>query len=225
MKDFLMNNRLELIKKCRAIAVIRENSFAKGLLVAEALVRCGLPAIEVTLTTPGAFEIIQEIKNNSLNNSSNNLTNNSGKEILFGLGSLLHKADLEKGISLGVSFYASPVGIAELINLAKENSILSMPAGLTPTEIYNLHLLGADIIKVFPAPNPNYIKSILSTMPWLRLAPSGGITDLNVKEFLANGAYVLNIGGWLTNGLITDFNGILQIDEVELLQRISAVFV
>ena len=78
----------------------------------------------------------------------------------------------------------SPVIDDETIRATKERRVISIPGAFTPTEIYKAFMLGADIIKVFPASsNVSYIKEVRAPLPHIPLMPTGGITLQNIQEF------------------------------------------
>lgn len=170
----------------RIIAVIREKNPAHVVPLIDGLYKAGITTIEITLTTPGATEFIQEYAHR--------------EDLLMGVGSLLHVQEAEQVFAAGAEFYASPCTDPEIIGIAHDADALAMPGGMTPNELWHAHKAGADLIKVFPMPphGPAYLRSLTGPMPELRFAPSGGITNENANELLQAGAAALNVGSWLT---------------------------
>ncbi|MBL0331806.1 MAG: bifunctional 4-hydroxy-2-oxoglutarate aldolase/2-dehydro-3-deoxy-phosphogluconate aldolase [Chlorobiota bacterium] len=200
MKDFLMNLKLE-----KLIAVVREPSFERGLEITNSLLEIGVKNIEITLTTPNAFKIVEALIIND-------------KNIFVGIGSVFTKNELLKGIDLGISFYASPIFNKDLVELAKNKNVISMPGALSPTEIFQANALGADIIKIFPMPcdGVNFIKSILAPMPFLKIAPSGGVNHENICDYINAGATAVNVGTWLTSGSKIDITNKFNLLKISL---------
>ena len=89
------------------VAVIRADSSAQLLHVAEALQKGGLPAREVTMTTPNALPVIEEV------------TKKFGKEILMGVGTVLDTETCRAAILAGAEFVVTPVLRPEIITLCR----------------------------------------------------------------------------------------------------------
>jgi 2-dehydro-3-deoxyphosphogluconate aldolase/(4S)-4-hydroxy-2-oxoglutarate aldolase len=77
--------------------------------------------------------------------------------------------------------------------------VISIPGAFTPTEIYQAHNFGADIIKVFPAISPEYISNILGPLSGFRLIPTGGVSVNNIGNFLRAGSFAVGVGSSLVN--------------------------
>lgn len=170
----------------KLIAVIREKTPNHVELLADALSQIGITAIEITLTTPGALALIAKLSGQ--------------KGLLVGAGSVLTTDQAKEAFSAGAQFYASPCFNPDVLSIAQQEEVISMPGGFTPTELFAAWNAGADIVKLFPVPSNGvaWIRSILAPMPEIRLAPSGGITADNAHNYIQAGATVLNVGSWLT---------------------------
>lgn len=170
----------------RIIAVLRFDHAGECLRAAEAVAAGGIAILEVTLTTPGAFEIIAALARRA--------------ELIVGVGSVRTAADLEEAAGAGARFIASPITDVAIVERARALGLVTMPGALTPTEIDRAWRAGADLVKVFPMPHEGaaYIRAVLGPMPEVRLAPSGGVTHLTAASLLDAGAAALNIGSWLT---------------------------
>jgi 2-dehydro-3-deoxyphosphogluconate aldolase/(4S)-4-hydroxy-2-oxoglutarate aldolase len=182
-KDQILN----LIYTNKIIAVVRLKGEDNAIKVAEALVEGGIKIIELTLTTPNAFEIIKE------------LSNLMDQDVLIGAGSVLNVEMAEKAIKSGAKFIVSPISNFDLIEVAHSNNLPVMLGAYTPTEIFSATKNGADIVKVFPADGlgMNYFKSIKAPMPNLNIMPTGGVTLSNVNEWIKAGASAVGIGSAL----------------------------
>lgn len=170
-----------------AVAVIRMSDSKKLRKVVDSIREGGVHAIEITMTTPGALKIIEEMA------ASNDGT------FHLGIGSVLDAGTAQQAIDAGARFVVSPVMKPEIIQTAHQNGIPAMPGAFTPTEILTAHELGADIVKVFPADvvGMAFFKAIKAPMPHLQLMPTGGVTLTNAGDWLKAGACAVGIGGAL----------------------------
>lgn len=170
-----------------AVAVIRMSDAKKLRKVVDSIREGGVDAIEITMTTPGALTIIEEMA-----------AANEGAYHL-GVGSVLDAGTTQRAIDAGAQFIVSPVMKPEIIHAAHRNDVPAMPGGFAPTEIYAAHEQGADIVKVFPADvvGMAFFKAIKSPMPQLQLMPTGGVTLTNAGDWLKAGACAVGIGSAL----------------------------
>src|SRR5690554_4157823 len=131
--------REEILKKIvdnGALAVIRLKDGKKFPKVAEAIYKGGVISIELTMTTPNAFELLKEADKEF------------GKEMMLGMGSVIAVDDLKKAVDSGAKYIVSPIFKPELVEAAHKNNVLSMPGAFTPTEIQTAYEAGADVVKV-----------------------------------------------------------------------------
>jgi 2-dehydro-3-deoxyphosphogluconate aldolase/(4S)-4-hydroxy-2-oxoglutarate aldolase len=169
------------------IPVIRAPS-ASGLAdIARALMAGGVPIAEVTMTVPGAVEGIR------------GLAAEFGPDLLVGVGSVTMPEQAEDAADAGAQFIVSPVTVPEVIQAARRLDKAVVPGAFTPTEIWSAWSQGADVVKVFPADvgGPEYFRSILAPMPFLRLSPTGGVTVETAGAFIKAGAVTLGAGSAL----------------------------
>ena len=177
---------LQRIKSEKVIALIRADSSASLLECARALAAGGLTCIELTMTTPNAIECCAQVAKELPN-------------VLLGLGTVLDADTARQGIAAGAKFIVTPCLRPTVIAACREAGVPVLSGALTPTEAYNAHELGADIIKVFPAEffGPAYIKSLKAPFPKLEFMPTGGVTPETVGEFLKAGAFATAAGSAL----------------------------
>ncbi len=171
------------------IAILRADSSEHLLAVAEALLSGGVTAMEVTMTTPGALEIIGEVNRRF------------GAQILMGVGSVLDPETARLAILAGAQFVVTPVVRPEVIRVCNRYSKPIACGALTPTEALLAHDSGADFVKIFPADQfgPSYIRNILAPLPMLQVVPTGGVTPENAGDFLAAGSVALGVGSSLVS--------------------------
>ncbi|HNZ36198.1 MAG: bifunctional 4-hydroxy-2-oxoglutarate aldolase/2-dehydro-3-deoxy-phosphogluconate aldolase [Candidatus Marinimicrobia bacterium] len=171
------------------VAVIRLDSGEKLPGIISALRQGGINALEITMTTPGALEIIK------------NFAAQTGKDFLIGAGSVLDAETARLAILNGAQFIVGPIFNPEVIRMCHRYDKPAIPGAFTPTEILTAWEQGADLVKVFPttALGPSYIKDILGPLPQVKLLPTGGVTLENAAEFIRSGACCLGVGTALLN--------------------------
>ncbi|RPJ02153.1 MAG: bifunctional 4-hydroxy-2-oxoglutarate aldolase/2-dehydro-3-deoxy-phosphogluconate aldolase [Candidatus Aminicenantes bacterium] len=151
---------------------------------AAALRRGGVTAIEITMTVPGAVDIIRE------------MVRTKPQGTLVGAGTILDAGTATEVIAAGADFVVSPVTDRDTIQACREAGVLVAPGAFTPTEIVAAWRAGADIVKVFPATSlgPQFFRDLRGPLPFIRLMPTGGVTLENARLFLAAGACAVGIG-------------------------------
>ena len=171
------------------IAIIRADSSDQLLEAAEALLDGGITAIEVTMTTPNALEVIRDA------------SVTFGDRILMGVGTVLSEEVCVSAILAGAQFVVTPVTKPEVIRVCHRYGKPIASGAYTPTECLLAHESGADFVKLFPAEQlgPAYIKSILAPLPMLRIIPTGGVTPETAPAFLEAGSVALGAGSALVS--------------------------
>jgi 2-dehydro-3-deoxyphosphogluconate aldolase/(4S)-4-hydroxy-2-oxoglutarate aldolase len=170
-----------------AVAVIRMSNSERLLRVADAVRKGGLSAIEITMTTPNALQVLEKC------------SQSLGDEIILGVGSVLDAETARLAIDAGARYVVSPIFKLEIIREAHRHDVPAMPGTFTPTEIQLAHESGADIIKVFPADvlGMAFFKGVMAPMPHLKLMPTGGVSLTNAGEWLKAGACAVGVGSAL----------------------------
>jgi 2-dehydro-3-deoxyphosphogluconate aldolase / (4S)-4-hydroxy-2-oxoglutarate aldolase len=159
-------------------------------MAAEAVAEGGIPIVEITMTVPGAVDVIRELAK----------SNSSG--ILIGAGTVLDAEVARRCRDAGAQFLVSPALNVETIEFATKENLLIMAGALTPTEIVKAWKAGADFVKVFPCGQvggAKYIKAIKGPLPQIPLVPTGGVNLSTAAEFLEAGAEALGVGGELVH--------------------------
>lgn len=183
------------------IAILRADSSAQLLSVAEALHEGGVTAMEVTMTTPGALEVVAAIAERFRAIAAT-------VRPLIGVGSVLDPETCRAAILAGADFIVTPTLSVPTIRVANRYGKPIVSGAYTPTEALHAYENGADCIKIFPAENlgPGYIRNVLAPMPHLPLIPTGGITVENLDTWVKAGSVAVGIGSalvekqWLTTG-------------------------
>jgi len=185
---------VQIIEESGVIAIMRAQSSGQLLQAADAIQAGGVQAIEVTMTTPGALEVIAEARKRY------------GAELLFGAGTVLDPETGRAAILAGAQFVVAPTLNLGLIELCRRYSIPVMPGAYTPTEALTAWEAGADIVKIFPADvgGPAYLKAIRAPLPQLKLCPVGGVDLDTAADFIKSGAACLGVGSALINQKLLD---------------------
>jgi 2-dehydro-3-deoxyphosphogluconate aldolase/(4S)-4-hydroxy-2-oxoglutarate aldolase len=176
-----------LIKDIGIIPGIRVSSYDDGHFAAEAVTAGGIPIVEITMTVPGAVELITHLVKHH-------------PKMIVGAGTVL---DLEKArlcIDSGVSFLTSPGLNLKIIELAAKEEIAILPGALTPTEIVTAWQAGADFVKVFPCAQhggDSYIKALKAPLPDVLMIAAGGVNQQTAANFILAGASAIGVGGEL----------------------------
>jgi 2-dehydro-3-deoxyphosphogluconate aldolase / (4S)-4-hydroxy-2-oxoglutarate aldolase len=188
------NNAIEMMRESGVIAIMRAQASDQLLRAAEAVLAGGVNAIEVTLTTPGALQVIEQA------------AKTFGSDVLFGAGTVLDPESARAAILAGAQFMVSPTLNVATIELCRRYSVPVLPGAYTPTEILAAWEAGADIVKVFPASigGPAFIKALKAPLPHIRLAPVGGVDLTNTADFIRAGAEVVGVGGELIGQKLLD---------------------
>jgi len=182
-------SQLKRVLDCGIVAIIRTQESRKLLEVAQALADGGVSVIEITMSVPGALEILKQIRQAL------------GEQIVLGAGTVLDAETARAVLLAGADFVVSPTLALDVIHLCRRYDKLVFPGAFTPTEILSGWEAGADVVKVFPAEvvGPSFFKALRGPLPHVRLMPTGGV-DLNTAgEFLRAGACCLGIGGQLVD--------------------------
>jgi len=178
---------LQRIVEIGIVPVIRVASSEDALAAAEAVSQGGIPIVEITMTVPGAIEVIQSL-------------NQRRTDLLIGAGTVLDAATARQCFAAGAQFLASPGLDLETVEVARSQGKVMFAGALSPTEVIAAWKANADFVKVFPSSavgGPKYIASLKGLFPEAQLVPSGGVSLETAPEFILAGASALAAGGEL----------------------------
>jgi 2-dehydro-3-deoxyphosphogluconate aldolase/(4S)-4-hydroxy-2-oxoglutarate aldolase len=178
------------------VAVIRLKDPGKLRAVVDAIAEGGVRALEVTMTVPGAVDLIR------------GLASSLPAGFLLGAGTVTDAATAKAVIDAGACFVVGPVFRPDVIEACHERDVPAMPGCFSPTEILAAHECGADIIKVFPATmlGPQYLKDVRAPLPQVKLMPTGGVTLDNAGEWIRAGAVAVGLGSSLLDAKAIESN-------------------
>lgn len=195
------------------VAVVRAESSEQALKIADACMKGGVAAIEITFTVPGAAEVIKELAKVYSNG-----------EILLGAGTVMDAETARTAILAGAQYVVSPYLNIDTVKLCNRYRVPCMPGAMTIKEVVEAMEAGADIIKIFPGElfGPQIIKAILGPIPYAKLMPTGGVSLDNVEEWIKAGAVAVGVGSALTKGAKSgDYEAITRTAQ-EFIARIRA---
>ncbi|MGQ0794353.1 MAG: bifunctional 4-hydroxy-2-oxoglutarate aldolase/2-dehydro-3-deoxy-phosphogluconate aldolase [Deltaproteobacteria bacterium] len=189
---------IEIIMKNKIVAVIRAESAARAVELADWCASGGIKIIEITFSFPEAAAAIRDL---------------SGRgDILVAAGTVLDVATAKLAARSGAKFIVSPHTDADIINFAKSEGLAVASGALTSNEIVGAWKLGADFVKIFPVKSvggASYIKAIKEPLPFVNVMTTGGVTTENFLEYIQHGASVVGIassffgGGELSSHLVS----------------------
>ena len=180
----------EILERVGLIPVLRARNAGQAHAVVQAMLAGGVTVVEVTMTVPGAVDLLRELKREYAG------------QLLLGSGTVTTADEAEATIEAGAEFVVSPSFHPEVVAKTRALGKVSIPGALTPTEVITAWRAGADYVKIFPCSamgGASYLKSLLAPFPHLKLIPTGGVTLQTAESFLRAGARALGVGSDLVN--------------------------
>lgn len=186
----MSNDTKQTLERVGLIPVLRAKSSSQAHAVVQALIKGGVTVVEVTMTVPGAIDLLRELKAEY------------GSELLLGSGTVTTAAQARATIEAGAEFVVSPSLHLDVIAATRAAGKVSVPGALTPTEVITAWNAGADYVKIFPCSamgGASYLKALLAPFPHLQLIPTGGVSLDTAETFFKAGARALGVGSDLVN--------------------------
>ncbi|SDM34319.1 bifunctional 2-keto-4-hydroxyglutarate aldolase/2-keto-3-deoxy-6-phosphogluconate aldolase [Halarsenatibacter silvermanii] len=204
---------LEKIKECGIVPVIRAESAGQAKKITEAVKDGGINVIEITMTVPGAIDVIDELTEEYGNNT----------DLVFGAGSVMDGETTRNAILAGAEFIVGPALDEGMIEVANRYQKPVVPGAMTPTEVKKAMEAGADIVKIFPASmfGPKIIKAIKGPIPQAELIPTGGVDHDNVKDWINAGSFAVGAGSAIVSGAKEDDYQKVQEDAARFVELIE----
>jgi 2-dehydro-3-deoxyphosphogluconate aldolase/(4S)-4-hydroxy-2-oxoglutarate aldolase len=184
--------RKELLAKIASqqiVGIVREDSAQDAASIADAYAQNGIRIIEITLTTPDAFDLISTISRKY-----------AGDEVTVAAGTVRSSNDAAMARRAGAEIIVSPHTDARLIEYAVENDLLSIAGAATVTEMIRAWEAGCDVVKIFPAPQlggPDYIKAIRGPIRDVLILAGGPVSLDTIDAYLDAGCIAVNLGSSL----------------------------
>lgn len=167
----------------RLVVVARASAASDYAPVLAALADAGVQSVELTLTTPGTFDVFAQLR--------------ASFDGDLGIGTVTTLDQLERAIAVGADYVVTPITSTALVERAVAAGMPIVPGGLTPTELFASWSAGASAVKVFPAGQvgPGYLKDLRGPFPDIAVVPSGGVDADSAAAWLAAGAVAVSVGG------------------------------
>ena len=163
---------------------IRLNNEEDALYAAETVYHAGITVAEITMTVPGAINVIRRLTQKF-------------PDMVVGAGTVLDKETAARCLDAGATFITSTGFVLEVVEFALSRDVVVFPGVLTPTEVIAAWKTGADFVKVFPAApvgGDQYIRSLKIPLPQIPLIASGGVNQLTAASFIRAGASAVGVG-------------------------------
>jgi len=176
----------DICKLAPIVPVLVVHDVAHARPLAEALIAGGLPALEVTLRTDAALEVIAEMA--------------KVEGGVVGAGTLLTPEDVKRAVDAGAKFGVSPGATDILLQAAEDMDLAMLPGAATASEAMRLLERGYDMLKFFPAEASGgapALKSLASPLPQIRFCPTGGVSTANAESYLSLPNVVCAGGSWV----------------------------
>jgi 2-dehydro-3-deoxyphosphogluconate aldolase / (4S)-4-hydroxy-2-oxoglutarate aldolase len=175
------------IEEAGLLPSVRVTSRDMARFAAETVYSSGIPVVEITLTVPGALEVINDLAKRY-------------PDLAVGAGTVLDVEAAHQSVDAGARFLTSPGFIPEVVAYANEMAIVVLPGALTPTEIIAAWKAGADLVKIFPTGHiggVQYVRALKVPLPQIPLIATGGVNQLTASDFILAGATAIGVGGEL----------------------------
>jgi len=175
------------IEQVGIVPVIRAASPDEARFAADAVLQGGISVVEITMTVPGAVDLIRELTRTM-------------PQVLVGAGTVLDVESAQRCLDAGAKFIVSPGLDVKTVAFAKDAGILMMAGALTPTEVVTAWRAGSDLVKIFPCGQvggASYIKALKGPFPQIPMIPTGGVNLSTAAEFIRAGSAALGVGGEL----------------------------
>lgn len=163
---------------------IRVTSAADALFAAETVAEAGIPLVEVTMTVPGAIDVIETLRK-------------AHHGLIVGAGTVFDIQTARRCVDAGAHYITNPGLDLEVLEFAKTHDVLSIPGALTPSEVGSAWKHGADFVKIYPVSHmggPTYIRTLKSPFPQVPMIAAGGVNQSNALDYIRSGASVIGVG-------------------------------
>ena len=172
------------IQEVGIVPAVRTSSAEEARFAAEVVAKSGIPIVEITMTVPGAIEVISYLVKNL-------------PEVIVGAGTLLDLDTARRCVDAGVHFLTSPGLDLEIVEFAVKQKLCAMAGALTPTEVITAWKAGSDFVKVFPCAqvgSDSYIRALRGPLPQVPLIAAGGVNQQTASNFILAGADAIGVG-------------------------------
>jgi 2-dehydro-3-deoxyphosphogluconate aldolase/(4S)-4-hydroxy-2-oxoglutarate aldolase len=165
------------------IPALRLSSAEDARFAAEVVAGAGIPIVEITMTVPGALEVISDLARTS--------------HLIVGAGTVFDVETARRCRDAGASFLTSTGLDLEMVEFAVKEDVVVLPGALTPTEVMMAWKAGPDFVKIFPCSQvggASYIKALKKPFPHVPLIAAGGVNQQTASDFILAGAIAIGVG-------------------------------
>ncbi|WP_457100350.1 bifunctional 4-hydroxy-2-oxoglutarate aldolase/2-dehydro-3-deoxy-phosphogluconate aldolase [Microbacterium sp. P5_E9] len=181
-------NALQIIGAQGVVAIVRSATPEEAATAVATLLDAGLRAVEVSLVTPGALDVVRDA------------AAHAPQDAVIGVGTVLTVAQAKASADAGARFIVSPAFDRGVVAEAAALGMLVLPGVATPTEAVDAAAAGAPAVKLFPASlwRPDVLREVRTALPWLQVVPTGGVSLTSAPEWIRAGALAVGVGSTLT---------------------------
>jgi 2-dehydro-3-deoxyphosphogluconate aldolase / (4S)-4-hydroxy-2-oxoglutarate aldolase len=175
------------IEEVGVVPAVRFRSAEDARFATEAVSHGGIPIVEITMTVPGAIELISDLARNS-------------PEVIVGAGTIFDQETATRCLHAGAQFLTSPGLDLRLVEFSLSKDVVVLAGALTPTEVTMAWKAGADFVKIFPCSQvggDRYIKALKGPFRHVPLIAAGGVNQMTAASFILAGASAIGVGGEL----------------------------
>lgn len=172
------------VEETGIIPAVRTSSAEDALFAAETVYKAGIRVAEITMTIPGATDVITQLVRTM-------------PGIVVGGGTVLDTETAKRCLDAGAVFLSSPGLVMEVMEFAQRRDVAVFPGALTPTEVIAAWKAEADFVKIYPCARVGghqYLRSLKVPLPQIGLIASGGVNQQTASDFILSGASALGIG-------------------------------
>ena len=176
-----------VVRQIGIIPAIRVSSSDDAHFAVEAVARGGIPIVEITMTVPGAIDVIAHLVK-------------FHPKMLVGAGTVLKIETAQQCVDAGAGFITAPGFNPKIVEFAAKQGVAALPGALTPTEVIEAWEAGAEFVKVFPCSqvgSEGYIKALHTALPQIPLIAAGGVNQKTAGQFILAGALAIGVGSEL----------------------------
>ncbi|HKV26226.1 MAG TPA: bifunctional 4-hydroxy-2-oxoglutarate aldolase/2-dehydro-3-deoxy-phosphogluconate aldolase [Candidatus Acidoferrum sp.] len=175
------------IEEVGIVPAVRLRTAEDARFATRAIAEGGIPIVEITMSVPGAVEVIAELARQE-------------PELIVGAGTLFDIETTSKCLEAGAKFLTSPGLDLPIVEFARKKEVVVLAGALTPTEVTQAWKAGADFVKVFPCSQlggESYIKALKGPFRHVPLIAAGGVNQMTAANFILAGASAIGVGGEL----------------------------
>ena len=178
----------EMLEATPVVPLVHAGDPDVAVRISEALHKGGLSVVEVVFRTDRALDCLAAVAERV-------------PGAIAGAGTVLSAEQANAALDNGAKFIVSPGLDDGVVAVAKEHGVPIYPGTMTPSEVQHAFNLGLDTVKFFPASIAGGVpalKALSSVFRSMKFMPTGGVSPVNLAEFLSVPAVLACGGSWLT---------------------------